>query len=174
MKKNLALILCLLLCVSLLAACGSSDETSAAATTAAAAETEGTETEAPTAAETEAPTAAETTAAETVAETTAADTQGNAAGQSMEDYLLGLGLLTGERTEMAAEMIGAESGFKYGDVEIYEFDESSDSYQKLAAGESVELEGMEGFGISAAAVNGKYVLVGSPSEEVINAFNEYK
>lgn len=165
MKKNLALILCLLLCVSLLAACGSSDETSAAATTAAAAETEGTETEAPTAAETEAPTAAETTAA---------DTQGNAAGQSMEDYLLGLGLLTGERTEMAAEMIGAESGFKYGDVEIYEFDESSDSYQKLAAGESVELEGMEGFGISAAAVNGKYVLVGSPSEEVINAFNEYK
>lgn len=148
MKKNLALILCLLLCVSLLAACGSSDETSAAATTAAAAETE--------------------------AETTAADTQGNAAGQSMEDYLLGLGLLTGERTEMAAEMIGAESGFKYGDVEIYEFDESSDSYQKLAAGESVELEGMEGFGISAAAVNGKYVLVGSPSEEVINAFNEYK
>ena len=140
--------MCLLLCVSLLAACGSSDETSAAATTAAAAETE--------------------------AETTAADTQGNAAGQSMEDYLLGLGLLTGERTEMAAEMIGAESGFKYGDVEIYEFDESSDSYQKLAAGESVELEGMEGFGISAAAVNGKYVLVGSPSEEVINAFNEYK
>ena len=148
MKKNLALILCLLLCVSLLAACGSSDETSAAATTAAAAETE--------------------------AEATAADTQENAAGQSMEDYLLGLGLLTGERTEMAAEMIGAESGFKYGDVEIYEFDESSDSYQKLAAGESVELEGMEGFGISAAAVNGKYVLVGSPSEEVINAFNEYK
>ena len=92
----------------------------------------------------------------------------------MEDYLLDLGLLTGERTEMAAEMIGAESGFKYGDVEIYEFDESSDSYQKLAAGKSVELEGMEGFGISAAAVNGKYVLVGSPSEEVINAFNEYR
>ena len=158
MKKNSALILCLLLCISLLAACGSqTDETSA-----------------PTAAETEAPTAAETTAAETVAETAAADTQGSAAGQSMEDYLLDLGLLTGERTEMAAEMIGAESGFKYGDVEIYEFDESSDSYQKLAAGKSVELEGMEGFGISAAAVNGKYVLGGSPSEEDINAFNEYR
>ena len=42
-------------------------------------------------------------------------------GNSMEDYLLDKNLLSGDRIEMAADMVGALSGFKYGDTEIYEY-----------------------------------------------------
>ena len=99
---------------------------------------------------------------------------------NLEEYLLSEGVLTGERTETSASMVGAVSGFKYVDsgVEFYEYDETSDAYKKLAAGEAIELEGMPGFTVSATAINGKYVLMtsndASVDQKLIDTFNSYK
>ena len=99
---------------------------------------------------------------------------------NLEEYLLSEGVLTGERTETAASMVGAVSGFKYADsgAEFYEYDESSDSYKKLSAGESIELEGMPDFTVSATAINGKYVLMASNDasidQKLIDTFSSYK
>ena len=95
----------------------------------------------------------------------------------IENYLLDKGVLSGERIQMAAELVGGLDGFKYKDSigEIYEFDTSSDEYQKLAAGEAIPLEGMAGFTITAVAVNGKFVLLGDDvPQELIDAFNSYE
>lgn len=103
------------------------------------------------------------------AETTLAD---------LETYLLDKGVLTGEKTETAASMIGAVSGFKYADshAEFYEYDENSDAYKTLSSGGSVEIEGMSGYSVSATSINGKYVLIasGDISQEVIDAFNSFE
>ena len=64
---------------------------------------------------------------------------------SMEDYLLDKNLLSGDRIEMAADMVGALSGFKYGDTEIYEYDTSSEEYQELSSGNSIPLKGVDGY-----------------------------
>lgn len=107
--------------------------------------------------------------AEEPAETTLAD---------LETYLLDQGVLSGEKTETAASMIGATSGFKYADsnAEFYEYDENSDAYKTLSSGGSVEIEGMSGYAVSATAINGKYVLIssGDVSQELIDAFNSFK
>lgn len=112
---------------------------------------------------------AEEESAEEPAETTLAD---------LEIYLLDQGVLTGKKTETAASMIGATSGFKYADsnAEFYEYDENSDAYKTLSSGGSVEIEGMSGYTISATAINGKYVLIssGDVSQELIDAFNSFK
>lgn len=112
---------------------------------------------------------AEEESAEEPAETTLAD---------LETYLLDQGVLTGEKTETAASMIGASSGFKYADsnAEFYEYDENSDAYKTLSSGGSVEIEGMSGYAVSATAINGKYVLIssGDVSQELIDAFNSFK
>ena len=112
---------------------------------------------------------AEEEPAEEPAETTLAD---------LETYLLNQGVLTGEKTETAASMIGATSGFKYADsnAEFYEYDENSDAYKTLSSGGSVEIEGMSGYAVSATAINGKYVLIssGDVSQELIDAFNSFK
>ena len=89
----------------------------------------------------------------------------------LEAYLLDKGVLTGEKTETAASMIGAVSGFKYADshAEFYEYDENSDAYKTLSSGGSVEIEGMSGYAVSATSINGKYVLIasGDISQEVL-------
>lgn len=112
---------------------------------------------------------AEEESAEEPAETTLAD---------LETYLLDQGVLSGEKTETAASMIGATSGFKYADsnAEFYEYDENSDAYKTLSSGGSVEIEGMSGYAVSATAINGKYVLIssGDVSQELIDAFNSFK
>lgn len=112
---------------------------------------------------------AEEESAEEPAETTLAD---------LETYLIDQGVLTGEKTETAASMIGATSGFKYADsnAEFYEYDENSDAYKTLSSGGSVEIEGMSGYAVSATAINGKYVLIssGDVSQELIDAFNSFK
>lgn len=112
---------------------------------------------------------AEEEPAEEPAETTLAD---------LETYLLNQGVLTGEKTETAASMIGATSGFKYADsnAEFYEYDENSDAYKTLSSGGSVEIEGMSGYAVSATAINGKYVLIssGDVSQELLDAFNSFK
>lgn len=112
---------------------------------------------------------AEEEPAEEPAETTLAD---------LETYLLDQGVLSGEKTETAASMIGASSGFKYADsnAEFYEYDENSDAYKTLSSGGSVEIEGMSGYAVSATAINGKYVLIssGDVSQELLDAFNSFK
>lgn len=112
---------------------------------------------------------AEEESAEEPAETTLAD---------LETYLLDQGVLSGEKTETAASMIGATSGFKYADsnAEFYEYDENSDAYKTLSSGGSVEIEGMSGYAVSATAINGKYVLIssGDVSQELLDAFNSFK
>ena len=97
----------------------------------------------------------------------------------METYLLQKGILHGERGEVSASMIGAADGFKYPEagIEVYEYDMASDSYKKLVAGESVEIEGMEGFSVTADAVNNKYVLIysgeGEAGQDVLDAFSGF-
>lgn len=97
--------------------------------------------------------------------------------QGLEEYLLDKGVLSGEKKPVAAEMIGAVSGFKYADsnAEFYEYDVDSEKYKQLKAGESVEIEGMTGFTITATSINGKFVLISSGNEnvsqELIDAFD---
>lgn len=98
------------------------------------------------------------------------DTKNN----NMEDYLLKKNVLSGKRIEMAADMVGAISGFKYGDAEIYEYDMSSTQYKELVSGNAISVEGIDGYTINALAINGKYVLMGEASEDLIQAFNDYK
>lgn len=93
---------------------------------------------------------------------------------SMEDYLLDKNLLSGDRVEMSADMVGALSGFKYSDAEIYEYDTSSEEYQELSSGNAIPLDGMEDITVDALAINGKYVLMGEASDELIKAFKEFK
>lgn len=91
--------------------------------------------------------------------------------------MLDKGVLSGEKTQVAASMIGAKDGIKYAasNAEIYEYDESSEEYKSLASGESVEIEGMGGFSVSATSINGPFVLIasGDISQELIDAFDSY-
>ena len=122
--------------------------------------------------------------AESEKETTSTEAQASLTKETsladLEEYLLEKGVLSGSRTEMAAEMIGAISGFKYADsgAEFYEFDENSEAYKKIASGEPVEIEGMAGFTMEASAVNGKYALFlsngATEKQEIIGAVKSYK
>lgn len=94
---------------------------------------------------------------------------------SVAQQLVDQGLLTGERTEMYAELIHAISGIKYTDqgVEIYEYDTSSDTYSSLVAGNAIPIEGFDGYSITADAINGKFVLFldDEKDQKIIDAFN---
>lgn len=94
-------------------------------------------------------------------------------GSEIEKYLLEKGLLSGDRTEMSAEMVGAVSGFKYGETEIYEYAEDSAELKTLSKGNSITLEEF-GIEMSPVCVNGNYVMFGTASDELIKAFEEYK
>ena len=113
-----------------------------------------------------------------VVETTALTAETSLSG--LEKYLLDENVLSGNRTEMAADMVGATSGVKYSDshVELYEYDTNSDAYKKLSSGEKLGLKGMDGFFVSANAVNGKYILIITDGETVnqdlLDAFESYK
>jgi len=85
------------------------------------------------------------------------------------------GLVSGERIEMAGEMIGAISGVKYKDcnVEIYEYNTTSDSYNALISDGKII---MEGFNIEVipSAIHEQYVLIcdEAPNKDaLISAFN---
>lgn len=89
--------------------------------------------------------------------------------KSMEKHLLDSGVISGERTEPLYSFIGAINGFKYLDsnVEVYEYDESSDTYKDIVSTKQVS-------GINIYAINGPLVLVFSNDEAnhtVIDAFN---
>lgn len=93
----------------------------------------------------------------------------------LENYMLNEGMLSGDKIEMAADMVGATAGVKYADcnTEIYEYDINSEKYISLSNGEEIELEGMPGFTVKAVSINGKFVLMGDPSQEVIDCFNSF-
>lgn len=95
--------------------------------------------------------------------------------EDMESWLLEEGVLSGERTEADAELMRAEDGVRYADsnVEIYEYDINSDTYNNLKSGASVGFDNAGPF--SAKAVNGKYVLIatGEVSEELVDAFKDF-
>lgn len=94
----------------------------------------------------------------------------------VEQFLKEKNVLSGEKTKTAAEMIGAIDGFKYleSNTEIYVYDTDSEEYTKLSAGEEVPIKGMEGFFVKAVSVNGKFVLMGEPSQEIIDAFDSFQ
>lgn len=92
---------------------------------------------------------------------------------NMETYLLEKKLLSGERIEMASDMVGAISGFKYGNTEIYKYDMESDSYKNLVAENKITLKDF-GVDLVPLAVSKEYVLFGEASEELIAAFKEFK
>lgn len=97
--------------------------------------------------------------------------------EDIENYLLDSGVLSGERVQMAAEMVGGIAGFKYKDSvgEIYEYDTESEKYIKLKNGEEISLEGMNGFTTKAVSINGKFVLFGNNvPQELVDAFNSFK
>lgn len=94
----------------------------------------------------------------------------------IEEFLLSKGVLSGERTKMAAEMVGAVDGFKYSvpGAEIYEYDIESEEYKKLCRGESISLKGMEGFEANAVSINGKFVLFGEAGQELVDVFSAFE
>ncbi len=94
----------------------------------------------------------------------------------VEQFLKEKNVLSGEKTKTAAEMIGAIDGFKYleSNTEIYVYDTDSEEYTKLSAGEEVPIKGMEGFFVKAVSVNGKFFLMGEPSQEIIDAFDSFQ
>lgn len=98
--------------------------------------------------------------------------------EDLEQYLLDHEVITGERTDKTASLIGAVSGFGYGneDVEVYEFDVNSDAYKNLLETNSINLEYL-GTTITPAAINGKYVLIFSnnsdPDSNIVDVFNSY-
>lgn len=94
-------------------------------------------------------------------------------GTDMESYLIEKNLLSGDRVEMASDMVGAVSGFKYGDAEIYKYDMESESYKNLIKENKVTLKDF-GIDLVPLAINKEYVLFGEASEELIAAFNEFK
>ncbi len=91
----------------------------------------------------------------------------------MESYLIEKNLLSGDRVEMASDMVGAVSGFKYGDTEIYKYDIESESYKNLIKENKVTLKDF-GVDLVPLAINKEYVLFGEATEELITAFNEFK
>lgn len=95
----------------------------------------------------------------------------------VEQTLLDKGVITGEKTETLASMVGAKNGFKYQEqgVEIYEFDTKSDAYKNAKKSNSLNLEGFD-MTIDIAAINDQYILVfsGDSDSAIIDAFNEIK
>lgn len=91
----------------------------------------------------------------------------------IEAYLLEKKLLSGDRVEMASDMVGAISGFKYGDAEIYKYDMESESYKNLIKENKITLKDF-GVDLIPLAVNQEYVLFGEASDELITAFKEFK
>lgn len=94
--------------------------------------------------------------------------------EGIEKYFSDKGLISGERVEKYASMIGAIDGFAYedSDIEIYEYDIASEQYKALSNGEGVPIEGMESYSITANAINGKFVLI-SNNKKIIKAFKKF-
>lgn len=99
--------------------------------------------------------------------------------EGIENYMVEKGCLTGDRSEKSAELVGAISGFGYSgsEIEIYEYDTSSDSYKLIESGEDVPIEGMDDYSVHFSAVNGEFALLfsnnGDADQGIIDIFNAY-
>ena len=88
------------------------------------------------------------------------------------------GILKGEPTEMAGEMIGAISGIKYTEsgFELYEYEKESAKYKEIEETGTTVIEGF-GFNINPTAYLDGYVLIvneeAGNKAEIVKAFNEY-
>jgi len=111
---------------------------------------------------------------EVTTETTSEDTTEAISNKSLNGlatYLLDKGVVSGTTDTPLYEYIGAIGGFKYldSDVEVYEYDTSSDTYKSILDTNSVS-------GLTVSAVNGPYILIfsnGNSNQDVIDAFNNY-
>lgn len=154
--RNKTLIALALACAVSLSACGSAASSAAPSASAA-----------PTATVSPAPTA------EPTPEPTAAPPATSDAYSTFESGLDSLGI-SYERVTMAAEYIGARTGYKYktGDynIELYQFDPDSDAYQQAVADNAVY---MDGFGTMPAYIHDGLALLaedGMP-QSVVDLFN---
>lgn len=154
---NKPLVALALACAVSLSACGSA--ASSAAPSAA---------EAPTA------TAAPSATAEPTPEPTAAPPASADAFAAFESGLDSLGIAY-ERVTMAAEYIGAKTGYKYKadgyNVELYQFDPDSDAYKQAASDNAVT---MDGFGTIPAYVHDGLAMLctdGDLPQSVLDVFN---
>lgn len=161
MRKNL---LVALMIVMIATGCGEKDDKKETTTEATTANVTVEETTATTEATTEKTTAEVTTEATTEAEK-------EMTLDAIAKYLVDGGYVTGEQTETMYSYIGAIGGFKYlsSDVEVYEYDTSSDTYQEIVDSKNVS-------GLKVSAINGPFVLLfsnGNENQDVIDAFNAY-
>lgn len=124
---------------------------------------------------TAATTEATTTITSTEETVTESSTESAAASGTIADlaqYLIDQGAVSGEQSEAMYSYIGAIDGFKYldSDVEVYEYDTSSDTYNEIVNTNSVS-------GLTVSAINGPYILIfsnGNVNQTVIDSFNSFK
>lgn len=155
--QNKTLIALALACAVSLSACGSAASSAAPSASAA-----------PTA------TAAPAATAEPTPEPTAAPPASADAFAAFESGLDSLGIAY-ERVTMAAEYIGAKTGYKYKtdgcNVELYQFDPDSDAYKQAASDNAVT---MDGFGTIPAYVHDGLAMLctdGDLPQSVLDVFN---
>lgn len=153
MKRVLAILLCMVMVVGM-TACGASNEDSSSAENEEKVKVEKVEED-----------DNEPQSNEAKVEDT---TQSEPTLSDLEEYLLDKGVVSGEKTETYASIIGAEDGFKYldSDAEFYEYDVNSEQYKSLTPGEG---------GIT--AINGKFVLImdnGVENQELLDVFMDFK
>lgn len=151
--QNKTLIALALACAVSLSACGSAASSAAPGTA-------------------EAPAA--TAAPSATAEPTAAPPASADAFAAFESGLDSLGI-TYDRVTMAAEYIGAKTGYKYKTdgctVELYQFDPDSDAYKQAVSDNAVT---MDGFGTIPAYVHGGLAMLctdGDLPQSVLDVFN---
>lgn len=154
--RNKTLIALALACAVSLSACGSAASSAAPSASAA-----------PTATASPAPTA------EPTPEPTAAPPAAPDSFSAFESGLDSLGI-SYQRVTMAAEYIGARTGYKYKtgeyNIELYQFDPDSDAYQQAVADNAVY---MDGFGTMPAYIHDGLALLavdGMP-QSVVDLFN---
>lgn len=154
--QHKTLIALALACAVSLSACGSAASSAAPGAS-----------EAPTATASPAPTA------EPTPEPTAAPPAAPDSFSAFESGLDSLGI-TYERVTMAAEYIGARTGYKYKtgeyNIELYQFDPDSDAYQQAVADNAVY---MDGFGTMPAYIHDGLALLAADGmpQSVVDLFN---
>ena len=93
------------------------------------------------------------------------------------NYLLSKGAISGEPTKMDSNSIGAVNGLKYNtNIEIYEFDKNSDAYKSVIANGYITIPSFN-VKMNISASNDKYILYcdkATNKDDVINAFKEIK
>lgn len=79
---------------------------------------------------------------------------------NLVSYLESKKLLSGEKTKMAASLIGAKTGVKYSDigVELYEYNTSSKVYKNILKTKKVTLKDFN-MDLKVSGINGKFIII---------------